>query len=749
VPEGYRVAPIFLIRLPGVPFESIEALGTPRIASLARQLYAARNERRKARAAVEKICRFAASSLEASVLKRAQHAIRSRQSIAEFGDALPDDFNKYAQSDQFVAELESKLARVIDLDLAAARFALWRESRKFLTRYLVFGTEDIRDVLNSRLLQKGATAIENSRNKFDKKIEQTLVLYLQRITTKNDTFSEFGPSTWGTAAPDEPGVSLNPESKISQRDVFLERWVAHHVATAVNTSYGRPDECNGADLKVRALDPHAFDALMADIAQWKNGPARSHWLSVLAPLAEIPKRFNEHTEAKERVSLVKEARSLLADLGATTMVGRRFLYTAKNPIAEECFRRSDFRIGENLFAELARDAAPWFDLWRDSYAFIASRVAAGLRPIFETASAGRESLPLPDFLGACASAKLPLTGPGLVALAAVAFQEVKAAFRARIQPHAGDEEYALTLEDCHVVRNCFEYPPFDEYTYPSADLQIAADSTVAISEGRYQWIVSELHPPVALLHHGVYWSCPDKNALNQALAESAGGKPNFYFGFFAADLTAHTTVHWFDALPELSYFVAPQLGKPNWQTVPPSNAEVFIDDNTGDICLRTVDSHQYLGSFARFWIIPLGFHPFQFGLAPHTPRLRCGRAIVQRQTWEVRADEMPPGSYKGVSTDLIKAVEYLRSVKNWPRYIYIRPSEQALRRTGAEGRDKDTKPIFIDLESYLFLETFHRWLVKAGELEVTEMLPAPDQLFWREADGRRTFELRTLIVPRE
>jgi len=48
----------------------------------------------------------------------------------------------------------------------------------------------------------------------------------------------------------------------------------------------------------------------------------------------------------------------------------------------------------------------------------------------------------------------------------------------------------------------------------------------------------------------------------------------------------------------------------------------------------------------------------------------------------------------------------------------------------------------------LFLEILHRWLTKAGELEVTEMLPRPDQLLWHEADGRRTFELRTLILPR-
>ena len=78
-----------------------------------------------------------------------------------------------------------------------------------------------------------------------------------------------------------------------------------------------------------------------------------------------------------------------------------------------------------------------------------------------------------------------------------------------------------------------------------------------------------------------------------------------------------------------------------------------------------------------------------------------------------------------------------------------------MRRSGAEGRDKDTKPVFIDLESYLFLEIFHRWLVKAGELEITEMLPGPDDLLWQESvaegnsgqAGRRSFELRTQIVP--
>ncbi|MEY2574171.1 MAG: hypothetical protein QOJ87_2384, partial [Verrucomicrobiota bacterium] len=123
------------------------------------------------------------------------------------------------------------------------------------------------------------------------------------------------------------------------------------------------------------------------------------------------------------------------------------------------------------------------------------------------------------------------------------------------------------------------------------------------------------------------------------------------------------------------------------------------------------------------------------------------KVIVQRRSWTVTLGELAPGTYTGVSRTLVAAIERLRAAKDWPRYVYIRPSEQALRRTGAEGRDKDTKPVFVDLESYLFLEIFHGWLTKAGELEVTEMLPDPEHLLWRENDGRRTFELRTQIVP--
>jgi hypothetical protein len=808
VPSAYRIAPIFLIRMAGVPLEILEPLATPETISVARELCARKEELTKASTDAENFFRSPERPLSEQAFRALRVAVRLRRAPAGITGPQPRVFTSYADAATNVLAVESKLQATLERELGVARAALLESARMLLPRHLIFSVGGVRELL-ANLLAVSARSELTHRNARAGDRERHLLLYLQRICAKNDTFSEFGPTGWGKIEHHICGMTLAPWPGIAVREAFLERWTAHAVATIMNADpeifaelsprlhpNGRIDKrmfiftesgdttpltseeagiiqrCDGKTpvhalpaspetiralvgkkilrcaVEVPALEPHAFAVLRDDVEKWRDGNVRGKWLSILQPIAELPAKFAAATEAKDRQGVLDETHSRLQSLGAVRQPGNRFLYSAANPIGEECFRECNFRIDEDLINEVAVEAAPWIDFWRDSYAFIASRVAAGLRQVLEKAASKKGAMQLPAFLHACDMAKLPLTGPGLVGLAVMAFQEVKTVFRERLRPHVGSEEYDLSLNDCHVVRENFRYPEFDEYTYPSADLQIAAESIEAVARGQYQWILAELHPPPALLHHCMYWACPDKAALNQALARTVAGKPSFHFGFFAADFTAHTAVRLFDALPELSNFVAPQRGNRNWRAVLPAEAEVYVDETSGDVCLRKMGTREYLGSFARAWVIPLGFHPFQFGLAPHTPRLRCGRVIVQRRTWTVTREEFPAGDYTGVSRDLVLAVDRLRAQKAWPRHVYIRPTEQALRRSGAVGRDKDTKPVFIDLESYPFLEIFQRWLMKSGELEVTEMLPNGDHLLWKERDGRRTFELRTLIVPR-
>lgn len=803
--SGYGVASIFLIRIVGVPFEVLEPLGTPNIADAARNLLRRRQEFTASRTKAAKLLAERDNGLSPEAFRALRTAVKSGRSPGEIESQI-EEYVSYRRAAMACADAEEKLDFLLTTEITTARHALLAASREILPPYLIFGADGVHDLLAESLPTGPGELL--ARNKRAKERERHLLLYLQRVCTKNDSFSEFGPTAWGKTAPGE-GVAFAPAPGIALREAFLERWTAHAAAAAINgdldvfaelaprcSPNGRlengsfifsqsgeavplPREtrdlierCDGLTsvralgvppetvralveegmllcaLEVPALEPDAFEKLRDVVQGWGPGQSRDKWLAILQPIAELPLTFARTEGVEDRQGILHEARARLHALGGDRKAGGRSLYAAVNPIGEECFRVSNFEISDKMLQEVAVEAAPWIDLWRDCYAFVASRVAVGLRGILKQMPAENGSVPLPAFLSACEEARMGLKGPGLVALAHIAFQEVKAAFRERMKEHVGKADYELTIEDCHFVRRNFEYAKFDEYTYPSADLQLAAESMRAVRDGAYQWVLAELHPPVALLHHGAYWSCPDAPVLSRALRSTVFGQPSFHFGFFAVDFTSHTTVRQFDALPELTHFIAPQRCDPKWKTVAPSETEVFVDESSGDVCVRERRTKEYLGSFARAWVIPLGFHPFYFGQAPGMPRLRCGKVVVQRRSWTVTFAELAAGDFTGVSRDLVLAVEQLRAARDLPRYIYIRPTEQALRRSGVEGRDKDTKPVFVDLESYLFIEIFHRWLVKAGELEVTEMLPDPDHLCWQEADGRRTFELRTLIVPR-
>jgi hypothetical protein len=799
VPEAaYRVAPIFLIRMAGAPFEWLEQLASPQTTRLAREFITAETDFSRTREKVEQVLASRRHNLSREQFRAWRKAILHGV-VPPANDPPSSAFAECWRAAANLAEAEARFQASLGEELAAARRALIKSARETLPGYLVFTGSGIGDLLAAEPEEPLPPRKKSLRAR-----ERHLLLYLQRICAKNDTLSAFGPHSWGRALASGQGIQLQPRPGISRREVFLERWTAHGIARAINADPEalaelsprlnpagrleksqfifadtgetlsleedalailrrcpeRPAHSLGVteeklrvlaaqklivwELEVPALDPHATSTLVDQISGWRESRTRRRWLDQLRPIVELTNQFARTVEAEARFAIMEEANQRLEKLG-THKDRTRFLYAATNPIGEECFRESDFTIRQDLLEEVAVEAAPWIDLWRDSYAFVAGRVAAGLRAIFESAPRKGDALPLPYFLRLCTEAKLPLSGAGMVALAHLAFREVKERFRERLRDRAGERACQLTETDCHFVRQDFVYSKFDACTYPAADLQLLAASVEAINRGEYQWILAELHPPVALLHHGFYWSCPDKNALGQGIERTLCDQPYLYYGYFAADFTATTAVR-LDAIARAVKFVAPERSVGDWETFHPPETEVFVTED-GDVAVRTRDSRRDLGSFARGWVIPLGFHPFSFSLGKHTPRLLCGKVVVQREAWTVSLEELGKGDFTGVSRDLVVAVENLRAARQLPRYIYIRPTEEALRRSGVEGRDKDTKPVFIDLESYLFLEIFHRWLVKAGELEITEMLPAPDQLLWQEADGRRTFEIRTQIVP--
>ena len=240
---SYRIAPIFLIRLAGVPFDTVKCLATPETRAAARELVTTQSR---------------------------------------------------SQSDD-----EKTLAATLQRELETARRRLLDSARNILPRYLIFGAEGMRDRISSLLGGNADTAVP-TRNSRTRERERHLVLYLQRIAAKNDTFSEFGPSGWGTIAKNVSGVTFAPEPGIAKREAFLERWIAHAIAAAINSD---PENSN-SKLAVPALEPHAVEILLDDVENWLPSAARDRWLPILRALIELPLKFAGTTDLQDRQSIV-------------------------------------------------------------------------------------------------------------------------------------------------------------------------------------------------------------------------------------------------------------------------------------------------------------------------------------------------------------------------------------------------------------------------------------------------------------
>ncbi|HJT80213.1 MAG TPA: hypothetical protein VJ719_03365, partial [Chthoniobacterales bacterium] len=564
--SDYAIAPIFLIRMAGVPFDLLDKLATPRTTFAARKAIAAEKELSSILEELQQIVTALRDQGGAKEYQSLQRALRSKspERLANFSA-----FKPWREKLLGIAEAAHLADRMLAGELTAARQHLYTIARDLLPRYLVFADPAMRE-----RVMKQASGPVLPRNKDARAHERHLLLYIQRICAKNDSLSEFGPESWGTADRKIAGVVIDPQPGVAARETFLERWTAHGAAAAMNADPKVRSElaprihpncrlegdsivfCDSGEsitptpmqldllrqldprtpahvfsdrmddlallarenlikweVEVPAMDAHAFDTLVTDVRRWRDNPTRSRWLGLLEPIADLPIRFAKNTATESRIQVMDEARAALNQLGVIRGGSNRFLYAAANPIGEECFRRTNFTINPAMFDEVVQQAAPWINLWRDCYAFVADRVSAGLRRLLENSPRQDGRVPLPMFLRFCAERKMPLTGPGLVGFAHLAFHEVKAAFRELFQDRGGLNEWQFTEEDSQFVRRKFQYSSFDEFTYPSADLQLAARSVDAVGRGDYQWILAELHPPVALLHHGFYWSCPDKKGL--------------------------------------------------------------------------------------------------------------------------------------------------------------------------------------------------------------------------------------------
>jgi hypothetical protein len=276
--------------------------------------------------------------------------------------------------------------------------------------------------------------------------------------------------------------------------------------------------------------------------------------------------------------------------------------------------------------------------------------------------------------------------------------------------------------------------------YHSPDVMIAASSVDAIRRGDYMFVLGEVHM--------------GENTLRFSFDVSQHDKPEELFEAFQTDLPQSRVVpvpprHWpritnrtslalvspYDHYLEISS--SPVAGGPRSQVIP--IGALAVEQSPEGLIVRSWDGSlqfdiiEFFGEFFSGATIEL---MKIVGRHPHVPRITIDKLVVVRETWSFLVNELD-------FIHLEPEYERFLEVRRWmhhhrlPRFVFVRVRIEV-------------KPFYLDFESPIYVEVFiktvRRMAVsdsKEGKITLTEMLPATDEVWLPDNQGRRyTSELR-------
>ena len=275
--------------------------------------------------------------------------------------------------------------------------------------------------------------------------------------------------------------------------------------------------------------------------------------------------------------------------------------------------------------------------------------------------------------------------------------------------------------------------------YVSPDLLLAANDLSAMRDGSFLLVVGELHAAINSQQGYCFVNQhPDPDELRRCVAED-----------FPEPRLLPTLPKW--APPRLSIRTHPALTleqdylvELSHRTAPadrprlcPARDIVVLEEQDGLwLCLPDGELFPLLdfygAAFMESVVDELRIVPTN---RRHTPRITVDKVVLVRETWRVPADELAFPELAGEHQRFVAARRW-QLANHVPRYTFVTASGE--------------KPVFVDFTSPVYVNLLVKMARRAGAdstLTLTEMLPAPEQTWLTDAQGRRyTAELRMTAV---
>lgn len=827
---GWRLLPVIILRYAGYPFADVERFARPDLAEAASRVLgwwqqqateSATRLIRALRAHAHPLTR-SLSSIAGMLRPVPEEMVReiapslsdtARDALAAYQDAI-------GSMDASLGELLTRYERevlVASTDLRAAFADPWMRQMVLMSNDAVFSV--------FAEWQAGDGRVSAGRTR---KMTGLLTMYLQRITTKNDTNAHFGPFAIGRVDPGTEGIRWRQRPSLERR-AFLAHWAATILARSL---IGDTD-----DGVIPRMAPLAFvvdgRALVFQFASAKGMPfpwqlrlESAHELAI-AELQLLELIDGSRTVADiaaltlhDDRPRVHEMLAALRDAGVLTL---DIELPAGEPDTPGSLERELRRLGRPADA-----AVEWrSELSAFAAADPARRVAIldGLKKrftrqtavaptrnsgrhyadrsiVFEDATGPVEDLTIgtqvKDFIVSELSVIYDalLVGPRIRITreremlrdwvtrrfgknVAVPLGEVYRQFAAdqagialecdRVDQAVADAGRQLAdgllaghdpLTDIITVepdkvRELVNRFPRRHGAVCNPDVMIGARDADALAAGEFYGVIGDCHILRDLISHGSFAPFLDAVSADVARDVTDAYQATLEPGEVLVEIVrrhqSKTSTQLDLPIPHLE--VSGLSPKPRDQVIQPRELYVQADDEQislrshrvgGNIRLMAAISgspsirHDPTAAFA--YPRSLGGGLFDEMACSYLPRIQSGRAVLCRRRWSVPAERLRVLDLrrKWLSDDMryFLSATALREEFGFPRHTFAKLSHEP-------------KPVYLDWTSPLLVRQFARLtrgMSPDAHVEISEMLPGPEDL-WLDVDGkRRTCEIRCAVV---
>ncbi|SCG18826.1 Lantibiotic dehydratase, C terminus [Micromonospora echinofusca] len=318
--------------------------------------------------------------------------------------------------------------------------------------------------------------------------------------------------------------------------------------------------------------------------------------------------------------------------------------------------------------------------------------------------------------------------------------EIAEDFRLRwseiLRDATGTDPVQLASEDIEALVDRL-FPPCEPGW--AAARQHSPDLMLATGGGRPLWVLGELHTAMNTLESRFFHTLADEpgQLVELTARDMAGGRivPSYPYGpQIDSRRYPPLTVHVPDRY--LYWAHSTDMGAPDGVSVLPAAGLVVRDRDEG-LTAGPRDGRWELPVAEFFGEFLSAITVNRFRIPGPGPRITLDDLVIRRATWAFAADDLPPKvlGARGYRPEVLSAFLTERGL---PRHLFAQlPGEP--------------KPFYVDRDAPLLVTNLARSWRRAdrGPVVLQEMLPGPDQLWLRDAAGRRyTSEFRMVAVDR-